>query len=117
MIVVSDSSPLITLARAHHLELLRDFYGQILIPSEVHEEVTVSGAGLPGSDEVRRATWIEVRTAASGDPDVESACAGLGPGERNVIYLAAALKPALVLMTRIELAVLQRTWALLLLVL
>jgi predicted nucleic acid-binding protein len=80
VIVVSDSSPLITLARAHHLELLREFYGQVLIPPEVHEEVTVAGAGLPGADEVRRASWIEVRS----DPGkgvssaMESACAGLG---------------------------------------
>jgi len=52
VIVVSDSSPLITLARAHHLELLREFYGQVLITREVHEEVTVADAGLPGADEV-----------------------------------------------------------------
>jgi uncharacterized protein len=99
VIVVSDSSPLITLARAHHLELLREFYGQVLITREVHEEVTVVGAGLPGADEVRRASWIEVRS----DPgegvgsSIESACAGLGAGERSVIYLASGLKAAVVL--------------------
>ena len=61
MIVVSDASPLITLARAGHLELLRDFYGGILIPRAVHEEVTVAGAGLPGAEEVKSAVWVEVR--------------------------------------------------------
>ena len=55
MIVISDSSPLITLARAEQLELLREFYGQVAIPREVHEEVTVVGAGLPGAEEVR---WL-----------------------------------------------------------
>jgi predicted nucleic acid-binding protein len=99
VIVVSDSSPLITLARAHHLELLRELYGQVLIPREVHEEVTVAGATLPGADEVRRASWIEMRS----DPgkgvssSMESACAGLGAGERSAIYLASGLKAALVL--------------------
>jgi len=99
VIVVSDSSPLITLARAHHLELLHEFYGQVLIPPEVHEEVTVAGAGLPGADEVRRASWIQVRS----DPGkgvgsaMESACAGLGAGERSVIYLASGLQAAVVL--------------------
>jgi predicted nucleic acid-binding protein len=97
VIVVSDASPLITLARANHLELLHEFYGQILIPREVYEEVTVAGAGLPGADEVQHASWIDVRAATSGDPAVESACTGLGAGERGVIYLAAALKPVLVL--------------------
>ena len=99
MIVASDASPLITLARARQLELLHEFYGQILIPREVHEEVTVAGAGLPGADEVRRAPWIEMRSATSEHVDlaVKSACAGLGAGERSVIYLAVELKPALVL--------------------
>jgi predicted nucleic acid-binding protein len=100
VIVVSDSSPLITLARAHHLELLREFYRQVLIPREVHEEVTVAGAGLPGADEVRRASWIEVRSDPGKgvvDSSIESACAGLGAGERSVIYLASGLKAAVVL--------------------
>jgi predicted nucleic acid-binding protein len=97
VIVTSDTSPLITLARARHLELLHEFYGQILIPREVHEEVTVAGIGLPGVDEVRRASWIEVRTVTSEDFAVGDACAGLGAGDRSVIYLSAALKPALLL--------------------
>jgi len=99
VIVISDASPLITLARARHLELLREFYGRIWIPPEVHEEVTMADAGLRGADEVRSASWIEVRAATSElvVHSVESLCAGLGPGERSVIYLAAALQPALVL--------------------
>ena len=49
MIVVSNSSPLITLARARHLELLREFYREIVISREVFDEVTIAGAGLPGA--------------------------------------------------------------------
>ena len=99
MIVVSDSSPLITLARAHHLELLREFYGRVLIPRAVHEEVAVAGAGLPGAEEVQRAAWIEVRPApaeAAGSA-AESVVAELGIGERNVIYLASVLRSDLAL--------------------
>lgn len=47
MIVVSDSSPLITLSRAQQLELRREFYVDISIPQEVNREVTAAGAGLP----------------------------------------------------------------------
>ncbi|HWY47310.1 MAG TPA: hypothetical protein VNX70_07995, partial [Bryobacteraceae bacterium] len=61
MIVVSDSSPLIILARAKQLVLLREFYRQVVIPREVHNEVTVAGAGLPGAEEVRTASWIQVQ--------------------------------------------------------
>lgn len=87
--------PLTTLARANHLELLREFYERVLIPREVHEEVTVAGAGLPGADRVLRASWIEVRPTPGGIP--RSACSGLGVGERSAIYLGLALKAGLVL--------------------
>jgi predicted nucleic acid-binding protein len=50
VIVVADSSSLITLARARQLDLLREFYSEIAVPPEVYDEVTVAGAGL-GSGE------------------------------------------------------------------
>jgi predicted nucleic acid-binding protein len=52
VIVLADSSPLITLARARCLDLLHEFYGEIIVSREVHDEITVAGAGLPGADEV-----------------------------------------------------------------
>ena len=59
MIVVSDSSPLIALAAAGHLVLLRDLYGHVLIPDAVRREVTEAGPALPGAEAVREAAWIE----------------------------------------------------------
>jgi predicted nucleic acid-binding protein len=98
VIVVSDSSPLITLARAQQLDLLRKFYGQITIPRKVHEEVTVAGAGLPGAEEVRRAAWIQVEPNPS-EPSasLKAACSGLGSGEISAIYLASSLNAELIL--------------------
>ena len=43
MIVVSNSSPLVALARISRLNLLASIYKRILIPAEVHHEVTVAG--------------------------------------------------------------------------
>jgi uncharacterized protein len=98
VIVVSDSSPLITLARAQQLDLLREFYGQVAIPREVHEEVTVAGAGLPGAEEVQRASWIQVQpTPSEPSAAVKASCSGLGVGERSAIYLASSLSADLVL--------------------
>ena len=98
MIVVSNSSPLITLSRAGQLELLHELYEQVLVPLEVFEEVTVAGAGLPGAEEIRSAAWVEVRRV-SGDlaERVKAACIGLGKGERSAIYLAAGIDAQLVL--------------------
>lgn len=49
MIVLADSSPLITLARARCFELLHEFYGEVVVSREVHDEIAVAGAGLPGA--------------------------------------------------------------------
>jgi predicted nucleic acid-binding protein len=49
VIVASDSSPLIALAKIDCFSLLQKLYGQIVISSEVYAEVVVAGAGLAGS--------------------------------------------------------------------
>jgi predicted nucleic acid-binding protein len=98
VIVLADSSPLITLARARYFELLHEFYGEVVVSREVHEEITVAGAGLPGADEVQQANWIRMQPNPSeSSPEVMAACAGLGAGERSIIYLASASPADLVL--------------------
>jgi predicted nucleic acid-binding protein len=79
VIVVSDSSPLIALARIGQLGLLASLFDRILIPTEVHHEVTVAGRGLAGAEEVRSAGWIEVGAPhGPAEPSLERGCHGLG---------------------------------------
>jgi predicted nucleic acid-binding protein len=47
LIVVSDTSPILNLARIGHLQLLPLLYGSVLIPSAVLEELTASKYDLP----------------------------------------------------------------------
>ncbi len=99
MIVVSNSFPLIALARIRRLNLFASFYKRILIPAEVQYEVTVAGRGLPGAEEVRKAPWIEVAPQKTpADPSLARACQGLGAGERGAILLAKSLEADLVLL-------------------
>ena len=42
MIVVSDSTPLITLMKAARIDLLHDLFGEIVIPEAVYQELTVN---------------------------------------------------------------------------
>jgi uncharacterized protein len=99
VIVVSDSSPLISLARIGRLDLLASFYERILVPPEVHHEVTVAGRGLPGAAEVCKAGWIEVAPRRSpANLSLERACEGLGGGERSAILLAKSLPADLILL-------------------
>lgn len=98
MIVVADSSPLITLARAHRFDLLHEFYAEVIVSREVHDEVIVAGAGLPGAKEVQEADWIRVYPGPlESSAELKASCVGLGIGERSIIYLAAALSADLVL--------------------
>jgi predicted nucleic acid-binding protein len=98
VIVLADSSPLITLARARYFDLLHEFYGEVIVSREVHDEITVAGAGLPGADEMQQSNWIRVESYPSeSSPEVKAACAGLGAGERSIIFLASVLTADLVL--------------------
>ena len=62
---ISDSSTLIHLAGIGRLELLKEFYGKILITPAVWKEVVVEGQSRAGASEVNEANnagWIEVVT-------------------------------------------------------
>ena len=72
---VSDSSPLINLARIGELTLLRDLYGEIHIPKAVWREVVEKGEGQAGADEIKAATWIKSYTeGARGSGRVAMIC-------------------------------------------
>ncbi len=87
MIVVPDAGPLIYLAGAGQLELLRLLYAQVVVPRLVYEEVTIAGAGLTGAVEVASATWLQV-VEHDADPTL---LARLDPGEAAAIPLAEEL--------------------------
>ena len=98
MTVLSDSSPLITLARIGLLDLLPRLYERVTITPEVFAEVVVSGAGLTGSSEIAAAQWIDVKPVQKPD-DLTAAQQrfGLGMGELSVIMLGKELKADAVL--------------------
>ena len=52
-VVISDSSTLIHLTAINRLDLLKDFYTEILIPAAVWQEVVVEGIEQPGAFAVR----------------------------------------------------------------
>jgi predicted nucleic acid-binding protein len=64
VIVVSDATPLIALAKIGQLRLLQELFGGILIPRMVYDEVVTNSSGRPGADEIRLAEWITIRSPA-----------------------------------------------------
>jgi predicted nucleic acid-binding protein len=92
VIVVSNSSPLITFARIGRLELLRQLFGHIHIADEVYQEVAVRGAGRPAAEAVRTAVWIEIHPAAVPNLVGLQASRALGAGEVATILLCSELR-------------------------
>lgn len=97
MKVVSNTSPLINLARIGHLNLLPSVFGRLLIPEAVWQEAVIDGEGQPGAKEIRQADWIE-RVTVSNRPLVRSLRQELDPGEAEAIALAVEINADWLLM-------------------
>ena len=94
--VVADASPLIGLATAGALHLLRELFGTVTISRLVKEEVT-GHSKRPGArelDAAMREGWVRVAPA----PPETWRFTGLDSGEASTLALAAEQEGALVLM-------------------
>jgi uncharacterized protein len=99
VIVVADSSPLIVLAKLRCFESLHKLYSRLYISTEVHREVVVAGAGLPGSSEVEKAEWIEVKLLQNqAELLIAQQKYRLGAGELSTILLGKELGADIVLL-------------------
>jgi predicted nucleic acid-binding protein len=94
---VSNSSTLINLGRIGMLWVLRDLFGEILVPDAVYHEVVEEGAGLPGAAEVGQESWIK-RQSVANRPLVTVVRRDLGPGEAEAIALAVEAGARVLLM-------------------
>lgn len=94
MIVVSDASPIVALARIGRLDLLRDLYHRVLVPGAVHQEVRAGSAGI---EAILAATWIEPHEAAD-QPLIDRLARQLDRGEAEAIALTIEYRADLLLM-------------------
>ena len=87
MTAVADSSPLVVLTKLGCLDFLNRVFPRVYISNEVHYEVVVAGAGLPGASEVSKAEWIEVKSIQNPASLLSAQRKyGLGPGEMSAIF-------------------------------
>ena len=98
MIVVSNTTPLIGLASVGQFDLLRRFYGEIIIAEAVYQEAVAAGHEAGGAkQEVASASWIQVR-AVNDRLAVDVLLDELDLGEAETIVLARGLGADWVLM-------------------
>jgi len=87
------------LARLGHLDLLRKLYDAVHISREIHNEVVIAGAGMPGAEAVSKAEWIHVTPVTNAEDVVKMTTGmGLGAGEVSAVFLAKELHADLTLM-------------------
>lgn len=96
MIIVSDTSPIINLAILGKLDILPALFGRVIIPQKVFEEITIQGADMPGADEVRAATWVEVKECTN-TTLIQALQLQVDPGEAEAIALALEIHAELLL--------------------
>ena len=60
MIVISDTTPLITLMKAAKLNLLHELFGEIIIPEAVHAELTCNSEFQDEADLINKSDFITV---------------------------------------------------------
>lgn len=97
MIIVSDTSPIINLAAIGHLQLLPDLFVEVILPQAVYHEITISGAGEPGAQEIMNASWVKV-VGTTNQVLLPKLLHELDPGEAEAIVLALDLHADYILM-------------------
>jgi predicted nucleic acid-binding protein len=96
MIVVADSGPLHYLILLERIDLLQRFYGQVLVPEPVANELSAAGAPAIVREWItNRPAWVDVRPVP---PDAVSTITDdLDLGERAAIALAETVHADLLL--------------------
>jgi len=90
MIVISDSSPLNYLVLIGQVDLLAKLYGQVVIPSAVHNELQrESTPAIVRKWVARPPSWLKLHKTTA---PVDSSLGRLGAGEREAIALAEELR-------------------------
>ncbi|MGK7903593.1 MAG: DUF3368 domain-containing protein [Hormoscilla sp.] len=96
MIVVSNTSPIISIAAIGQLNLLQQLYNQIIIPTAVYDEIANAGKTDVGAVAVRTLPWIKTQHVTDYSP-IGTFPKGLHAGEIEAIVLAIELNADLLL--------------------
>ena len=99
MIVVSDTTPLISLLKINRLELLERLFGDVMIPTAVFDELTVDKRFRTEADQIRQKSFIVVKPVNNQESaSVLKRATGLDQGESEAIVLTDELEADLLLM-------------------
>ena len=98
--IVCNAGPLIALAGIGQLGVLRDLFGEVLVPAEVQSEVEAGGTSGTGAGVFQAAPWLRVVSLVRKADLLLSSL--LDGGEAATIALALESSASLVLMDEVK---------------
>ncbi|MBT9779731.1 DUF3368 domain-containing protein [Clostridium sp. MCC353] len=99
MIIIPDTTPIISLIKAGHLELLYHLFTEVMIPEAVYLELTSNTAFEKEAEVVRHCSFIKVQKVTElKSVSILRKVTGLDAGESEAIVLAEETNAQLLLM-------------------
>ena len=99
MIVVSDTTPIISLIKINRLDLLKELFNEVLIPDAVFRELTTNTVFANEAQIVRTSSFLKVSSVQNHKAlQLLQAVSGLDDGESEAIILADELKASVLVM-------------------
>lgn len=99
MIVVSDTTPLISLLKIDRIDLLEKLFGQVLIPQAVFDELTADERFKLEADQIKRKRFIMIKTVQNPESaNILKRATGLDQRESEAIILTDELNADILLM-------------------
>ncbi len=95
--LVSNSSPIIHLARIDKLELLKDFFETVIVPEAVHRECIVEGKERAEVTLIRNTDWLKI-LQVNDKKLVRLLQSSIDDGESEAITLALEIGADLILL-------------------
>ena len=93
MIVVSDTTPLISLLKINRLDLLEKLFGEVFIPQAVFNELTADERFQLEADQIRQKKFISIKPVnVPQSVNILKRATGLDLGESEAIVLTDELK-------------------------
>ncbi len=96
--VITNTTPILSLLKIDKLSLLKELYGEVVIPFAVFQEIE-AGRHKPYYQNVNQVSWIKIEQVKNSDS--RSFFVDLDNGEAEVLILAKELNADLVIMDEI----------------
>ena len=109
MIVVADTTPLISLLKINRLDLLRNLFGEVYIPKAVFDELTVNPDFTDEAEIVRNCDFISIQNVNDREVSLFRRTTGLDLGESEALVLTDSIKADLILIDEIRARQIART--------